>query len=198
MDKRAFFDSMAPTWDSRFYTAENMEHIKRVIAEFHIPKGSRVLDVGTGTGGIIPLLLDVIGDEGSIEAIDYSEEMIKRAREKFSDNGRVRFHVCDIAHTPFEDAYFDYVVCFGVFPHIEDKLRALKEINRILRPKGHIIIAHALSSHEIRHHHSNCHAVKDDFLPDEKEMRQLLNDAGFDVLRLIDKPKLYITEGVKV
>lgn len=198
MDKIEFFNSMAETWDNKFYTDDNIRYIQQLVSEFYLPKGVKVLDVGTGTGGIIPFVLDAIGDDGLIEAIDYAEEMIKRARQKFVNEKRVRFSVCDVSDTPFDDGYFDYVICFGVFPHVQDKHKALKEIYRILRPQGHIIIAHALSSEEIRYHHSNCHPVKNDFLPDEKEMNNMLIDAGFELIRLIDQPRKYIAEGVKI
>jgi len=198
MDKITFFNKMAVDWDWKFYTDEKILHIRNVVSEFHLTESATILDAGTGTGGIIPFILEQIGQKGHVEAIDYAEEMIKIAKEKFSNENRVRFHQCDVANTPFKDEFFDYVICFGLFPHIEDKAKALYEINRILKDKGRIIIAHALSSDELKSHHLRCDVVKDDLLSDESEIMMLLEDAGFQSIRLIDRQGMYLCEGIKI
>jgi ubiquinone/menaquinone biosynthesis C-methylase UbiE len=198
MDKKAFFNEMASTWDQKFYTLQLQEHLeKKLVPRFHLRRGSRVLDVGGGTGGIIPILLEALGPEGEVHSIDFAEKMVEIARMKFAREPRVSVQVASVEDLPFEDLFFDHVVCFGVFPHIEDRPRALQEINRALKPSGTLVIAHALSSREIRAHHKGASPVSQDFLPEEGDMRKLLSENGFEVESLIDEPKCYCCEAVK-
>jgi demethylmenaquinone methyltransferase/2-methoxy-6-polyprenyl-1,4-benzoquinol methylase len=94
---------------------------------------------------------------------------------------------------------FDAVVCFGLFPHIEDKKAALKEINRVLKPEGKLIIAHALSSDEIETHHHRAHdtIVAHDVLPHRAEMKWLLKETGFTGVKIIDEPGKYLCTATK-
>jgi len=197
MDKKSFFNQMAGGWDDRFYNPEMRERLPQLVSLFQLQKGAKILDVGAGTGGIVPYLLEAIGPEGSIWAVDYAEEMVKIGRKKFLEESRVIFEVASVEDLPYKDRFFDQIVCFGAFPHFEDKEKALEEMNRVLKARGILIIAHALSSVALRSHHQNCAPVSRDFLPEEDEMRVLLKRAGFQLNRLIDQPKCYLCEGVK-
>jgi len=197
MDKKAFFNELAVGWDHRFYSPELKERLPKLVSLFHLKIGSKVLDVGAGTGGIIPYLLEATGPDGTVWAIDFAEEMVKVGRKKFLGEARVSFEIASVESLPFEKEFFDHVVCFGAFPHFEDQPGALREMGRVLKPRGTLIIAHALSSAEIRHHHQNCAPVSQDFLPDEPQMRSLLEEAGFKLIRLIDQPKCYLCEAIK-
>jgi ubiquinone/menaquinone biosynthesis C-methylase UbiE len=197
MDKKSFFNQMAGGWDEKFYTPEMAERLPKLVSLFHLQKRAKILDVGAGTGGIVPFLLEAIGPEGSIWAVDYAEEMVKIGRKKFMAESRVSFEVASVEDLPYKDRFFDQVVCFGAFPHFEDKAEALNEMGRVLKPGGTLIIAHALSSVALRSHHQNCTLVSMDFLPEEGEMRSLMERAGFQLNRLIDQPKCYVCEGLK-
>ena len=197
MDKKAFFNEMAPTWDQRFYPPAMQERLRPLAADFHLRPGARVLDLGAGTGGIIPFLLQAVGKAGSIEAVDFAEEMVRIGSEKFRDDPRVRFHLAAAEALDFPDSSFDHVVCFGLFPHLEDKAEALREMARVLRRNGTLIIAHALSSAELRERHQGNPPVSTDFLPAEEAMKGLLTAAGLRLLRLIDRPRYYLCEGKK-
>jgi demethylmenaquinone methyltransferase/2-methoxy-6-polyprenyl-1,4-benzoquinol methylase len=101
--------------------------------------------------------------------------------------------VADVESLQFSDASFDAVTCFGVFPHLDNKEAALNQFYRVLRPKGTLVIAHALSSAEIRNHHRNAPPeVANDVLPTEADMRELLRQAGFSEIEIEDKPGSYL------
>ncbi len=197
MDKKEFFNQMAAGWDERFYVPEMRERLPRLVSQFGLQRGARILDVGAGTGGIVPYLLEAIGAQGSIWAIDFAEEMVKIGRKKFLEESRVIFKVASVEELPYKDRFFNQVICFGAFPHFEDKGKALGEMARVLKPRGTLIIAHALSSAALRSHHQNCAPVSKDFLPEEGEMRSLLESAGFQINRLIDQQGCYLCEGFK-
>ena len=198
MGKKEFFNQMAEGWDERFYSPEMMDRLPQLVSLFQLQRGAKILDVGAGTGGIVPYLLEAIGPEGSIWAVDFAEEMVKIGRKKFQGESRVIFELSSVENLPYEDGLFDQIVCFGAFPHFEDKGRALEEMGRVLKSRGTLIVAHALSSIALRSHHQNCAPVSRDFLPEEEEMRSLLGKAGFRLNRLIDQPKCYLCEGEKM
>jgi ubiquinone/menaquinone biosynthesis C-methylase UbiE len=197
MDKKAFFNQMGEGWDQKFYTPEMKERISHLISLFQLRPGAKILDVGAGTGGIIPSLLQAIGPEGSIWAVDFSEKMVEIGREKFKDEPRVRFSLSAVESLPFAGEFFHHIVCFGAFPHFADKQLAVKEMHRVLKTEGTLIILHALSSQEIKQHHMGAAPVSHDFLPEEIEMRRVLETAGFQVTQLIDRPKCYLCEAQK-
>jgi len=197
MGKKEFFNKMAEGWDEKFYSPEMMGRLPQLVSLFQLRKGAKILDGGAGTGGIVPYLLEAIGPEGSIWAVDFAEEMVKIGRKKFQKERRVIFELASVEDLPYMDRFFDQIVCFGAFPHFEDKGKALQEMNRVLKSQGRLIIAHALSSVALRSHHQNCAPVSKDFLPEEAEMRSLMERAGFQLQRLVDQPKCYLCEGLK-
>ncbi len=197
MDKKTFFNELAADWDQRFYTPGLKEKLSQLVSIFHLRPASLLLDVGGGTGGIIPYLLQAVGPEGRIWSIDFAEKMIEIEKKKFASEPRVSFELASVESLPFAHEFFDHVVCFGSFPHFEDKEQALREMHRVLRKEGTLIIAHALSSEEIRAHHQGASPVSRDFLPEETEMKKMLANAGFHVAQLIDRPGCYLCEGIK-
>ncbi len=198
MDKKQFFNEMAANWDQRFYTPELKQYLPHLVALFQLTPSSKILDVGAGTGGIIPFLLQAIGEKGKIWAIDFAAEMIKVGKKKFQDESRVTFELAEVESLPYPHDFFDHIVCFGAFPHFEDKLKALKEMVRVLKEKGTLIIAHALSSAELKERHQGIAPVSKDFLPEAAEMSIFFEKAGLRLTRLLDRPKCYLCEGVKI
>jgi demethylmenaquinone methyltransferase/2-methoxy-6-polyprenyl-1,4-benzoquinol methylase len=150
------------------------------------------LDVGTGTGILIPYLQQEVGSKGHITAIDYAEKMIKVCKLKYQHFSSIDFLVNKVEEMEFSSNYFNAVVCFGVFPHLENKVEALNQINRVLKKGGRLIIAHALSSEEIvTHHKSSSSVVVQDTFPKKTEMGKLLRQTGFLRISIIDVPGCY-------
>jgi ubiquinone/menaquinone biosynthesis C-methylase UbiE len=103
-----------------------------------------VLDVGCATGAMTLEVGDWLdGAKGGLAVgIDASPEMIGRARRKAA--GRpCRFDLGAAEHLPYGDATFDKAVSTFFFHHLclQDKLAALREIHRVLRPEGRLVIA---------------------------------------------------------
>lgn len=197
IEKRLFFDRLSETWDDRFYNENIAKKLEHIVEEMNLPPESLILDVGTGTGNLLKPILTQINDKGRIIAIDYSEKMIYSAKKKFLEVGNLKFVVTDAHQMPFKNSIFDVVICFGVFPHFDDKKMATKEIWRILKNRGKLFIAHALSSKELREHHRRAPEVSKDFLPEKDEMERLLEGVGFRIEKLIDVSGKYLLEAQK-
>jgi ubiquinone/menaquinone biosynthesis C-methylase UbiE len=197
MSRREFFNSAAVTWDNRYQTQELTDFLSQLVPTFQLKQGQKVLDVGTGTGILIPFMLEAVGPTGHVTAIDFAEKMVEACKTKYSNLANVDFKVQQVEKLEFPSATFDAVTCFGLFPHIENKEKALKQMNRVLKPDGKLIIAHALSSKELIAHHRNATAVAHDALPNEAKMKRLLKQAGFTEVSITDTPGCYTCLSIK-
>jgi phosphatidylethanolamine/phosphatidyl-N-methylethanolamine N-methyltransferase len=112
--------------------------IARTIRQLKIPPGSRVLEIGVGTG----LSLSAYPRHSRVLGLDRSPEMLKHARRKV-DRLRMRhIHLIegDALHLPFAPATFDYVMAFHVITVVPDHERLLAEARRVLRPGGTLVV----------------------------------------------------------
>jgi ubiquinone/menaquinone biosynthesis C-methylase UbiE len=161
--------------------------------------GQKVLDLGAGTGVLIPYLVQAVGPSGLIIAVDFAEKMVEICRSKYSGLSNVKIELGNVEELDFPQDYFDAITCFGLFPHIENKQIALFEMSRVLKLGGKLVIAHALSSHEMKvHHHNVSSMVANDVVPEEEEMKQLLKSAGFVVAQLEDEQGCYLCIATKM
>ncbi len=191
--RRQFFNEAADNWDKQFYKPELVKFLSKIVPSFGIARGEKVLDVGTGTGILIPFLLKAVGSQGQVTAIDYAQRMVEVCNAKYSQFPNVKIMLKQVENLSFASESFDAITSFGLFPHLEDKAEALAEMNRVLKPKGRLVIAHALSCSEIAmHHHTVSSVVAYDTLPNEGQMRTLLENAGFANVQITDKPGCYL------
>ncbi|MEM2144654.1 MAG: class I SAM-dependent methyltransferase [Candidatus Jordarchaeaceae archaeon] len=193
ISRKMYFDMVAESWDQRFNTPKLVSFLEELVPKFGLKPGFKVLDVGTGTGLLIPFLLKAIGPSGKVIAIDFSERMVQICKAKYSHLKNVTIELCDVEEKNLQPEFFDAVTCFGVVPHLEKKEKALRNINRSLKHGGIFIISHALSSKEIKAHHNKAPLfISNDLLPEETEMRCLLNHAGFTEIYIKDEPGCYL------
>ncbi|MDD3107368.1 MAG: class I SAM-dependent methyltransferase [Bacilli bacterium] len=136
-----------------------MEKIKDLLKKY--PQ-AKVLDVGTGVGNFISLLLNITNDFKEIIGIDTSKRMLNRAQTNFTKFVFVRFEIADANKLPYDDATFDIVCLSNSLHHLNNIISIFTEMRRVLRPNGIIIInemvkdglSKAQISHMMLHHFS--------------------------------------------
>ena len=122
-----------------------------------LPRYASVLDLGTGTGRLLPDLASTTG--GPVIGVDASPSMLEQARARVDASGveGVELRLGDLAHLPLTDGEVDAVVANMVLHHLPEPGRVFDEIRRVLKPGGTFLIG--------------------DFLPHDQEwMRDSLAD----------------------
>jgi len=132
----------------------------------------KILDVGCGTGANLLML----SEYGDAEGVDISEDALAFCRERGLD--KVRLGAGE--QLPYDDGTFDLVTAFDVVEHMDDDLAGLREMRRVLRPGGRVLLfvptfmflwglQDDVSNHRRRYR-----------LP---QLRRVLEQAGFEIER---------------
>lgn len=196
MDNREYFNSIAEKWDQIVFHDENK--IQKIIEMMDIKIGDNVLDVGTGTGILIPFIMARIQRTGSITAVDISEKMIEVAANKYGHYDNVKFIVDDVINADLPLHYYDIVVCYSMFPHFENKQKAVDRLSLLIKQGGRLAICHSQSRESINSLHKNADdAVKNDSLPNMECMKNYFNMAGLTVVCEADNSDMFVIIGEK-
>lgn len=107
-----------------------------IMEHYEITPGSRILELGCGTGSMWKGKLDVLENGSRLTLTDFSQGMLERAKQNTVGCGRVDYRVVDIQDIPYEDASFDIVIANMMLYHVPDLPRGLSEVRRVLRPGG--------------------------------------------------------------
>ena len=186
--------SGAEIYETVFVPAMMGEWAPRIMALATPQPGERILDVACGTGALTRVVAQSIGPNGQVVGLDLSPESLVVARTSKLDPSTaapIEWREGDVSAIPFENETFDIVFCnFGLM-FFSDRVAALKEIRRVLKPNGRLALAvwgsitkcpGQMAMKETWEHHFPDHAglfAAQHSLGDPEIVLSLLQDAGF-------------------
>jgi ubiquinone/menaquinone biosynthesis C-methylase UbiE len=115
------------------------ERLRSVLAP---QPGERVLEIGPGTGYYTLDLAEWVGAEGRVEIFDLQQEFLDHVSARAAERGLANIVATqgDATALPYEDASIDAVVLTAVLGEIPDPGGALREIRRVLKPDGRLVV----------------------------------------------------------
>lgn len=176
---KIIFDKHAKKYDETIIYKNPRNNYEIMLKKLDLVEGSSILDVGCGTGGMLKLITDKYQNIKAY-GIDLSDEMIKIARKKLSND--VKLSVGDSECLPFLDNNFDVIICMESFHHYPNPSSVLQEFKRVLKPNGILLICDMWRIFPIRNIMSffmkflNTGDVK---IYSKKEIIDFINNAGF-------------------
>jgi ubiquinone/menaquinone biosynthesis C-methylase UbiE len=181
---RKQYDQLAAVYDLRWksYIANTLSFLK-TWAE--ISPTDTILDVACGTGEFESLMLAEYSSQ-QIVGVDISDKMLAIAKQKCSAYPQVSFQIASASNLPFYSNSFDVIVSANSFHYFDDPLAALKEMRRVLKRDGKVIILDWCRDYLLC---KICDIILKGFDPahqqcyTQNEFHRLLEDANFAVYR---------------
>ncbi|MBA7623941.1 2-methoxy-6-polyprenyl-1,4-benzoquinol methylase [subsurface metagenome] len=167
------------------------ERLEQIVAAAEISKGDWVLDIGTGTGILVPLIRKY--EPGKIFACDLVEAMLARLKEHYPYAETLLGDARDLT---LPDESIDVVFMNAVYPNIVDKGAVFNNMSRTLKTGGRMVISHPMGKSFIDKLRKGAPFPLDDF-PEEPEAETLLAPYGLEITIFVDEPELYILVAVK-
>lgn len=185
-----FFDQTAHRWDTDEQDpAETVHRLEQLADRLALADGQDLLEVGCGTGQITGWLAGKVSP-GRVTAVDFSPEMLAKARGKGID---AEFRQVDVCEDDLGRGVFDVALCFHSFPHFRNHPAALANITASLKQGGRLIVLHLLSRDELNAFHDEVgQEVHGDHLPSDEGFAGLLDEAGLKLDELTDQPGLFL------
>lgn len=185
---KSYFDEMSSDYSNTLGKYTEPMHYS-LIKELEDKNFKTLLDVGCGNGRFLSMVLNKF--DVKVSGIDISPGMIEKGKE-FLD-GRADLKVGDSEHLPWNDRSFDVVTCSASFHHYPVPKLFVKEVRRVLRTGGILMIADPFTSNELLRFFTNL-VIKfsksgDVRIYSQKEMQELLENCGFTLIKWETKGK---------
>jgi len=133
------FSKWADNYDNPLTSITFRQTNAKIVKLLDPKQNSSLLDVGCGSGILIRYLL--IANRGmKLFGLDITPKMVEVAKKKFSNNPSVKITLGSAIKMPYKDNSFDYVTCASSFHHHPNPLQSAKEMVRVLKPGGKLLI----------------------------------------------------------
>ena len=189
MSQVDFFNSVAKNWDNM--SEINETKINYLLSKLEIKEDDNILDIGTGTGVLIPFL-SKLAPNGSITGVDISKGMLEVASEKFKSMHNVYF---DLVNVETEDinCKYDKIILYSMYPHLENKTNTIKKlVQNNLKDNGILMIAHSDSREFLNNlHKSTDERVSESLLMEVNKQKEVFINASLNVTDAFENDEMY-------
>lgn len=189
MNQRDFFDNIAKEWDNIIEV--NKEKINTLLSKLDIKENERVLDVGTGTGVLIPFIKK-LNKNGYIRGVDLSNGMIEVARKKYKHIPNLDFEIIDVENEVIKEKY-NKIILYSMFPHLENKTKTIKTlVKNNLSENGKLMIAHSNSREFLNNMHKEKNEAVSEarLIPIDNQVK-LFEDIELNVVEAFENDQMY-------
>ena len=163
------------------------QRLGEIVEKVQLERSDRVLDVGTGTGVLIPLIKS-FGVE-QVVGCDLSSAMLSVA----ADLHQVTSLWCgDVLDLPDNLGPFDVVFLNAVFGNLWDQMGTLCRVNDVLKEDGRVCISHPLGSRFVVELHRTDSRRTPHILPDQEELLRMVYELPLQLTHYQDEEELYI------
>jgi SAM-dependent methyltransferase len=185
-ETRAFFACRAATWDAKF--GDDIPAYRAAVDEAGISRGGVVADVGCGTGRALLPLRDAVGPAGTVIALDVTPEMLHAAGRAAAAAGAARV-LADARALPLGDGSADAIFAAGLVSHLPDTEAGLRELARVIRPGGKLVLFHPTGRAALAARHG--HVLTPDEPLAEGPLRRSTQASGWLLTAYDDAPNRF-------
>ena len=189
MDRDVFFEILAGTEDPLAFKPEHEPRLERLRRRLGDLRGKRVYEPGCGAGPLTARLAERVGASGRVLALDACPGMVARCARETAHHGHVRTVRGKAEEADVETEAWDLVLCFRLYPHLENAGAFLDRCARALAPGGELVVANLEGSRELNAMHARHAGVREDVMPAGAELAQTLRAAGWQVAEVVDEPE---------
>jgi ubiquinone/menaquinone biosynthesis C-methylase UbiE len=129
------FNSTAEEYDNSFDGKFVKVMYQPLLDELDKNVEGKLLDVGCGTGNI---LCKLVNGKRELFGIDLSENMVRECSKRMGSHADIK--IADAEHIPYKDNFFDVLICNASFHHYPHPEEVLKEMKRVLKNGGRLLI----------------------------------------------------------
>ena len=162
------------------------ERLEKIVAAGNISQDDTVLDIGSGTGILIPIIEKY--RPSHIYACDLSEKMLVQLRKNYP---YVKTFFADVRDLKLPQGNVDVAFLNACYPNIADKVGAFTNISKMIKHEGRVVISHPMGKKFIFSLKDRVSFPLDEF-PDKRTAMELFKPFGFEVGTFVDEPELYI------
>ncbi|MFB6949986.1 class I SAM-dependent methyltransferase [Streptomyces niveus] len=183
----------AARWEARF--AADTPAYASAVARMGLRSGQTALDLGCGTGRVLPALRAEVGEKGTVLGVDVTPAMLTAAAREGRDGDLAHLLVADCLRLPLPSGTVDGIFSAGLLDHLAEPAAALREWARVVRPGATLLLFHPSGRAERAARHGRPPSPDDPLA--EPNLRPMLTAGGWRMDEYDDARAYFLTRAVR-